>query len=123
MAKRVLVCEDNPVNRVLIRDILAVDGYEVIEAVDGAEGVELASSFSPNLIVMDIQMPIMNGYDAIMALRLNMATASIPIIAITSFAMLGDREKVLEAGADEYLSKPIDTRQFRALAKRMLGDR
>ena len=71
---------------------------------------------------MDIQMPVMNGYDAIRVLRGNPATARIPIVAVTSFAMVGDRERVLEAGADEYISKPIDTRFFRELVKRRLGE-
>jgi two-component system cell cycle response regulator DivK len=122
MAKKVLICEDNPVNRVLIHDLLAVSGYEILEAANGLQGIELAISDMPDLIVIDIQMPVMNGYDAIKALRRNPAVAGIPIIAITALAMVGDREKVLEAGADEYLSKPIDTRLFRELARRKLGD-
>ena len=122
MAKKVLICEDNPVNRVLMRDLLAVDGHEVIEAADGLRGIELATSDPPDLIIMDIQMPVMNGYDAIKVLRGNPTTARIPIVAITSFAMAGDREKVLDAGADEYISKPIDTRLFRKLVKQRLGE-
>jgi two-component system cell cycle response regulator DivK len=122
MAKRVLVCEDNPVNRVLIHDLLAVSGYEVIEAVDGSKGIERAISDRPDLIIIDIQMPVMNGYEAIAALRRNPLVSGIPIVAITSLAMVGDREKIIEAGADEYLSKPIDTRLFRELVRRKLGE-
>jgi two-component system cell cycle response regulator DivK len=121
MAKRVLVCEDNPVNRVLIHDLLAVSGYEVIEAVDGSKGIERAISDRPDLIIIDIQMPVMNGYEAIAALRRNPLVSGIPIVAITSLAMVGDREKIIEAGA-EYLSKPIDTRLFRELVRRKLGE-
>ncbi len=120
MAKKVLICEDNPINRVLMRDLLVFSGHEVIESGDGRSCVEFAASDPPDLIVMDIQMPVMNGYEVMRILRRIPATSGIPIIAITSFAMVGDREKAMEAGADEYLSKPIDTRQFRELVDRWL---
>ncbi|HUX36657.1 MAG TPA: response regulator [Rectinemataceae bacterium] len=120
MANTILVCEDNEVNVVLLRDILAVDGYEILEAADGRTGVSLAEETEPDLIIMDIQMPLMNGYDAMRALRENPATRKIPILAITSFAMVGDRERAMKAGADEYISKPIDTRNIRGLVRRML---
>jgi two-component system cell cycle response regulator DivK len=122
MAKTVLICEDNPINRVLMRDLLVFSGHVVIECEDGLRCVELAISHPPDLIVMDIQMPGMNGYEAMRTLRGNPLMSAVPIIAITSFAMVGDREKAIEAGADEYLSKPIDTRQFRELVKSRLKE-
>ncbi|HUX41401.1 MAG TPA: response regulator [Rectinemataceae bacterium] len=122
MSKKILICEDNPVNRVLLHDILAIDGYEIIEASDGEMGFRLAGEAMPDLVIMDIQMPVMNGYDAMRALRSQASTSGILIIALTSFAMPGDRERALDAGANEYLSKPIDTRQVRALVRRMMGD-
>jgi two-component system cell cycle response regulator DivK len=121
MAKKVLICEDNPANRVLIRSLIALSGHEIIEAVNGLQAIELATFDPPDLIIMDIQMPVMNGYDTIKALRQNPATSGIFIIATTSFAMVGDREKILEAGANEYMSKPIDTREFRKLVKKYLA--
>ncbi len=122
MAKKVLVCEDNAMNRVLVRDILASIGCEILEAVNGSQGIEMARDTGPDLIIMDIQMPVMDGYEAIGRLRAEPTTSSIPIIALTSFAMVGDREKVLECGADAYLSKPIDTRVFKALAGKYLSE-
>ncbi|HUW40786.1 MAG TPA: response regulator [Rectinemataceae bacterium] len=121
MPRKVLICEDNAANRVLFRDILAVDGIETIEATDGEAGVRLATAAAPDLVIMDIQMPVMNGYEAMRALRRSPPTSGIKIIAVTSFAMSGDREKAIEAGADEYLSKPVDTRQLRKLVRQMLG--
>ncbi|HUX36653.1 MAG TPA: response regulator [Rectinemataceae bacterium] len=123
MAKKVLVCEDNAMNRVLVRDILASIGCEILEAVNGLQGIEMARDTAPDLIVMDIQMPVMDGYEAIRRLRVEPLTSAIPIIALTSFAMVGDREKVLECGADDYLSKPIDTRVFKALAKKYIDEK
>jgi len=120
MAKKILICEDNQANKVLLRDLLSIDGFEIVEARDGAEGVALALASKPDLVIMDIQMPVMNGYDAMRALRADPRTSGTRIIAITSFAMAGDRELAIEAGADEYLSKPIDTRYLRRLARRLL---
>jgi len=122
MPKKVLVCEDNPMNMVLIRDLLAVDGFEVIEAADGVKAIKLACALSPDLIIMDIQMPLMDGYETIAALRGNPLTARIVIIVSTSFAMVGDRAKALKAGANDYISKPIDTRLFRRMVNRLLAD-
>jgi len=120
MPEKILIVEDNEINRKLLRDILRYHGYDVIEAVNGAEAVEMARAHKVDLILMDIQMPVMNGYEAIKTLRNNPLTKEIRIIAVTSFVMKGDKEKALEAGADEYLCKPIDTRELPVIVKRIL---
>jgi two-component system cell cycle response regulator DivK len=112
VSKKILVVEDNEKNRKLIVDILRYHGYETIEAGDGEAGVRLAGERMPDLILMDIQMPVMDGYAAIKALKVSPDTRHIKVIALTSFAMKGDREKIIEAGFDDYIAKPVDTRQL-----------
>lgn len=118
MAKKILVVEDNGKNRLLIKDILLYHGYEVIEAENGKEGVELAKKHLPDLILMDIQMPVMDGFLAIKMLKDDPATKNIKIIALTSFAMKGDRENIMEAGFDDYIAKPFDTRKLPEMVKK-----
>ena len=122
MAKKILIVEDNEVNRVLMRDLLAYHGYEIIEAADGAEGIQKAKKVRPDLILMDIQMPIMDGIQAITHLKADPETRDLKIVGITSFAMKGDRERILRAGCDEYVAKPINTRELPKLVKRLLGE-
>ena len=110
--KKVLVVEDNENNLYLMRKILQKLGYEVIEARDGVAGVELAITEKPHLILMDIQLPLLDGYDATEKIRENEFTKDIIIIAVTSYAMEGDREKALAAGCNEYVEKPIDPPSF-----------
>ena len=112
MPRKILIVEDNANNRSLFRDILIFHGYEVSEAVDGQDGVDQARKIMPDLILMDIQMPGMDGMTAGRILKGDPATSSLKIIALTSFAMHGDREKFLEAGFDGYQSKPISTREL-----------
>lgn len=119
--RKVLVIEDNEKNRVLVRDVLKYYGYEVIEARDGEEGIRAARQQMPDLILMDIQMPVMDGITAGRTIRNDPDTREIKLIAITSFAMKGDRERILEAGFDDYIAKPIDTRQLPELARKWLG--
>ncbi len=121
MAKKILIAEDIPMHRWLIRDILTYHRYEVIEAENGEEAVRIAREQKPDLIIMDIQMPVMNGYDAIRILKNDPVTKDLKILAVTSFAMAGDREKALETGADDYMSKPINTRELPKVAERLLG--
>jgi CheY-like chemotaxis protein len=121
MAPRILVVEDNQKNRMLMRDILTYHGYEVIEAEDGSDGISLARDHRPDLIFMDIQMRTLDGLTAIQMLKDDPATRHIKVIAVTSFAMNGDGEKFLAAGADGYLPKPINTRSVPALVARVLG--
>jgi len=104
----ILVIDDNPLNLKLFEAILKKTGCEVVLAEDGLEGVQKALSLLPQLILMDIQMPIMDGIKALKTLRESESTKSIPVIAITSFAMKGDQEKLLAEGFDDYIAKPIN---------------
>jgi CheY-like chemotaxis protein len=110
--KRILVVEDNETNMYLIRFMLKKSGYEVIEARDGASGVELAVKEKPDLIIMDIQLPDIDGLEATKRIRASEADGDIPIIALTSFAMTGDRERALAAGCTGYIEKPINPDTF-----------
>ena len=121
MAAKVLIVEDNAANRLLMVDILKVHGYEVLEAKDGQEGIRLARELRPDLILLDMQMPVLDGIEAARILKSDPETRHIKILAFTSFAMKGDRERILAAGVDEYMAKPIDTRQLPLLVRRLLG--
>jgi CheY-like chemotaxis protein len=107
MAK-ILLVEDNEMNRDMLSRRLERRGYEVIIAVDGAQGVSMTLSQQPDLILMDMSLPIMDGWEATRTLKANPATNTIPIIALTAHAMSGDREKALQAGCDDYDTKPIE---------------
>ena len=121
MAAKILVVEDNAQNRLLMVDILACHGFEVLEAKDGEEGIKMAHELKPDLILLDMQMPVMDGITAARLLKADPETRSIKILAVTSFAMKGDRERILAAGADEYIAKPINTRELPSIVKKMLG--
>jgi two-component system cell cycle response regulator DivK len=108
----VLVIEDNEQNLYLMRFLLERNGFTVFEATDGIKGVEAAKEIKPNLILLDIQLPKMDGYAVARELRKNDELAATTIVAVTSYAMVGDRERVLEAGADGYIEKPIDPERF-----------
>lgn len=110
--KKVLVIEDNEKNLYLMKFILEKMGHRAIEARDGAAGVKLAADEKPDLILMDIQLPVMDGYEATRRIRAREDTKDIPIIAITSYAMVGDKEKTLAAGCTAYVEKPIDPDNF-----------
>lgn len=116
-AKKILIVEENENNRLLMRVILSHHGYEVFEAANGEEALTLARQTMPALIFMDIQMPVMDGLTAVKRLKLDPATRAIKTVAVTAYAMKGDRENILEAGFDGYISKPIDTRQLPEIAK------
>jgi CheY-like chemotaxis protein len=120
MPKQILVIEDNEQNRILMRQILKYHGYEVLEAVDGADGLKMAREHMPDLILLDLQMPVMGGFAVIRELRKTPELSKLKVMAVTSFAMKGDREKALEAGFDEYVTKPIDTRKFVELVKSII---
>ena len=117
MAVKILVVEDNEKNRTLIKDVLEYHGYEVRTAADGASGIAAAKEFLPNVMLMDIQMPVMDGLTAARLIKGDPATKNIRLIALTSFAMRGDRERMLEAGFDDYIAKPIDTRKLPELVR------
>ena len=112
MNKLILIVEDEPKNLTLFRDLLQRFGYVTIEATNGRDGVDLARARNPDLILMDIQLPVMDGLEATRILKSDAETKDIPILALTSYAMKGDRDKILQAGCDGYLAKPVDVREF-----------
>ncbi|MBI4826047.1 MAG: response regulator [Nitrospirae bacterium] len=118
---KILVVEDNKKNRRLIVDVLKYYKYEVIEAENGEDAVKSAFEQLPDLILMDIQMPVMDGFTALKLLREDPATRDIKVIALTSFAMSGDRDKILAAGFDDYIAKPMDTRALPKIVQMYLG--
>jgi len=118
--KRILVVEDNETNMYLIRFMLEKSGYEVIEARKGTVGVELAVKEKPDLIIMDLQLPDINGLEATKRIRASEADSDIPIVALTSFAMAGDRERAMAAGCTAYIEKPINPDTFIAEIEKYL---
>jgi two-component system cell cycle response regulator DivK len=121
MSKKILVVEDTEDNRQILRDLLGMAGYEMVEAHDGAEGVAKAAEHKPDLILMDIQMPVMDGYEATRRIKADPALKSIPIVAVTSYALSGDEEKTRAAGCDAYIAKPYSPRQMLAKVREILG--
>jgi two-component system cell cycle response regulator DivK len=111
-AESVLVVEDNPRNRKLVRDILTHVGYRTLEAGTAEEGLALARAERPGVVLMDVQLPGMDGVEALGRLRADPVTAGIPVMAVTAFAMKEDRERFLAAGFDDYLEKPLDVREL-----------
>ena len=105
---KILIVEDNEMNRDMLSRRLERRGFTVVMAVDGAEGVAMSKTEHPDLILMDMSLPIMNGWEATRAVRADAATEAIPVIALTAHSMPGDREKAMEAGCDDYDTKPID---------------
>src|SRR5512134_2551353 len=117
MSKRILIFEDQEDNRVIMRDLLRTSGYELIEAVDGQEGVQLAQRERPDLILMDIQLPIIDGYEATRRIKAIAELKSTPIIAVTSYALSGDEAKARAAGCDGYVAKPFSPRELLAMVR------
>ena len=122
MTQRILVIEDTEDNRQIIRDLLTSAGYEMLEAVDGLEGVEVAEREQPDLILMDIQLPGIDGYEATRRIRAIPSIAKVPIIAVTSYALSGDEAKTRAAGCDGYVAKPFSPRQLLAKVREFLPD-
>jgi two-component system cell cycle response regulator DivK len=120
MKRCVLLVEDNERNRKLVRTILKFRGLEVIECEDGAPSLDLAKEHKPALILMDIQLPTMDGITALRRLRADPQTRAIPVIAVTASVTPGEREKVVEAGFNAYVGKPIDVEEFGALVDRFM---
>ena len=110
--ERILLVEDNPVNRRLAQFLLTSHGYIVYEATTGEEALELARIHRPDLILMDLQLPGLDGFQATRLLKEDAITKETPVIALTAYAMKGDQERALEAGCDGYITKPIDTKTF-----------
>lgn len=118
--KRILIVEDTEDNRQILRDLLTNAGFDIVEAYDGEAAVEAASRYHPDLILMDIQLPILNGYEAIRRIKANTNLHPIPIIAVTSYALSEDKEKARAAGCDGYVAKPFSPRQLLATVRDLL---
>ncbi len=123
MSERILIVEDNPENMRLLEMALRATNYTLLKATDGEEALDMVMREQPDLIIMDIQLPKMNGFEVTRKLRNNPAFSHTPIIAITAYAMKGDKERVIESGCDAYLSKPINTRELPEVVAEMLLQR
>jgi CheY-like chemotaxis protein len=121
MKEKILIVEDNPRNMRLMEMTLRAKNYALLRATDGEEALDMAGRERPDLIIMDIRLPRMSGLEVTRKLRENPAFSHTPIIGVTAHAMKGDREKVLEAGCDAYLSKPINTRELPGVIAEMLA--
>jgi two-component system cell cycle response regulator DivK len=122
MSKRILVVEDQEDNRQIIRDMLSATDYEIAEAENGEEALAAVATQRPDLILMDIQMPVMDGYEATRRIKVDPALRTIPIIAITSYALSGDEQKAREAGCDDYVPKPYSPRELLAKIRQYLSE-
>jgi two-component system, cell cycle response regulator DivK len=122
MSKRILVVEDQEDLRAILRDFLSASDYTVIEAIDGAESVAKAASERPDLVLMDIQLPVLDGYDATRQIKALPGCGAIPIIAVSSFAMKGDKEKARAAGCDDCVTKPYSPVQLLRIMRGRLGE-
>jgi two-component system cell cycle response regulator DivK len=121
MTKRILMVEDTEDNRQIVRDLVTSVGYELLEAHDGAAGVAMASEHKPDLILMDIQLPVLDGYETTRRIKADPALKHIPIIAVTSYALSGDEAKTREAGCDGYVAKPFSPRHLLAIINEFLA--
>ncbi len=123
MKRTILLIEDNEQNLYLATFLLENNGFEVVPARSGPEGIELAGRIQPDLIILDIQLPGMDGYAVARALRQNASLTRVPIVAVTSYAMVGDRERTLEAGCNGYIEKPINPETFKSQIEKHLKAR
>ena len=120
--KTILVVEDNPLNMKLVKGLLNIGKYHMLEANDAESGIQLIRTQQPDLVLMDIQLPGMDGLSATKILKEDPSVENIPIVALTSYAMQGDKEKAMEAGCSGYIAKPIDTRKFLQTVSQYLDD-
>jgi CheY-like chemotaxis protein len=118
---KILIAEDNAVNRELLRELLEMRGYEVFEACDGLQALAMVEQIRPDFLVLDLGMPGLDGFGVIRKIRSDPSTAKLPVLAATAYAMRGDREKVLEAGFDGYISKPINPAALKEEVDRLIG--
>jgi len=118
--KKILIAEDNPANRELLLEILSGQGYDVVEACDGGEALRMMEQTAPDVVLLDLQMPVLDGFAVLRKIRQDARFAAVPVMALTAYAMLGDREKTLDAGFNAYLSKPIDAAKLRTQIDRLL---
>ena len=120
MAKRILVVEDQEDNRQILRDLLSSAGFEMVEAEDGQQALVAAAEHRPDLILMDIQLPVLDGYEATRRIKANPDLKAIPVIVVTSYALSGDEGKARDAGCDAYVTKPYSPRQLLAKIREYL---
>ena len=118
---KILLVEDNEMNRDMLTRRLERKGYEVVIAVDGQAGVDMASSTNPDIILMDLSLPVIDGWEATRKIKADPATQSIPVIALTAHAMAGDEQKALQAGCDDYDTKPVDLKRLLEKIDNLLG--
>jgi two-component system, cell cycle response regulator DivK len=118
---KILLVEDNEMNRDMLSRRLIRRGFEVVFAVDGKQGVDLARSEKPDIILMDMSLPVMDGWEATRCVKADAATRSVPVIGLTAHAMSGDREKAIEAGCDDYDTKPVELDRLIGKMERLLG--
>lgn len=121
MTKKILVVEDDPDNRRIVAKVLAVEGYNVVEAMDGLEALSKVKAENPDLILMDLALPNMDGWEATRQLKADPLTRAIPVVALTAVAMRGDEERARAAGCDDYLSKPARPAAIRAIVMKYTG--
>jgi two-component system cell cycle response regulator DivK len=121
LGELILVVEDNEKNRKLVRDVLTFKGYQIIEAETGEDGVRLAKERLPKLVLMDIQLPGINGIEALHRIRADTATCNIPVVAVTASVMDRDRQKIMAAGFDGYQAKPLNVKEFLAAVEAILA--
>ncbi len=121
MAKTVMIVEDNELNMKLFHDLLEAHGFRTVETRSGVEAVELARAHRPDLIIMDIQLPEISGLDVTRKLKADPELRSIPVVAVTAFAMKGDEERIRAGGCEAYLSKPISVTQFLSTVRQYVG--
>ncbi|SRR6266851_6235299 len=117
---KVLIAEDNAVNRELLRELLEARGYSVAEACDGKEALQMIEQSHPDILLLDISMPVLDGFAVIRKIRENPGLVTLPVLAVTAYAMQGDRESVLSSGFDGYLSKPVNARALADELERLL---
>jgi CheY-like chemotaxis protein len=120
---KILIAEDNAVNRELLRELLEMRGYTVVEACDGEETLRMIEQTQPDLLLLDIGMPVLDGFAVVRKIRENPRLASLPVVAVTAYAMQGDRERILNSNFDGYLSKPVNSRSLAEELDRLLSGR
>jgi two-component system, cell cycle response regulator DivK len=120
VSRKILVADDNTASRELIREVLEMSGYDVVEAADGQDAVSTARENTPDLVLVDIQMPRLDGYGVLRELRADPRLSGLQVIALTAFAMQGDRERALDAGFDGYITKPVDIVALRQEIRKLL---
>ena len=120
---KILIAEDNAVNRELLRELLEMRGYTVVEACDGEEALRMIEQTQPDLLLLDVGMPVLDGFAVVRKIRENPRLAPLPVVAVTAYAMQGDREKILNSKFDGYLSKPVNSRSLAEELDRLLSKR